>query len=71
MNASTTHFAGRLSLAHLGQEALRQVLNLRGFTVIETGQELWLARAVHAELRFDHIDPMVRAVRYRLPGLPP
>jgi hypothetical protein len=62
MNASTTHFSGRLSLARLRQEALRQVLNLRGFTVIETEQELWLARAVHAELRFDHVDPMVRAV---------
>lgn len=40
MSASTMHFAGRLSLARVGQEALRQVLNLHGFTVIETGQEL-------------------------------
>ena len=62
---SGTHtFGQRLALARQGQEALRQVLAMHGFSVTETGQELWLARAVHDDLRFDHADRMARAVRY-------
>lgn len=62
---SDTHtFGGRLAIARPGQLALLQVLSMLGFTVAETGQEVWLARAVHADLRFDHTDLMVRAVRF-------
>ena len=62
--SGTQTFEGRMALARQGQAALRQVLNMQGFTVAETGQELWLARAVHADLRFDHTDLMARAARY-------
>jgi hypothetical protein len=62
---SDTHtFGERLAIAQRGQEALRQVLAMEGFTVAATGQELWLARAVHNDLRFDHSDLMARAIRY-------
>jgi hypothetical protein len=62
--SSTRTFEDRMKLARQGQEALRQVLAMQGFAVVETGQELWLTRTVHDGLRFDHTDRMARAVRF-------
>ena len=60
-----TSFSFRLSAGQQGQQHLIQILQNYGFQVIRTGQEAWLNQAVHAALRFEHSDPMVRAVRYQ------
>lgn len=57
-------FSARIRLGADGQAELAERLHAEGFQVFETGQENWLSRVVHAALRFEHADQMVRAVRY-------
>jgi hypothetical protein len=59
-----TTFDGRLSVGRAGQAELQAVLERRGFEVFVTGQEHLLSPAVHAALRYEHADPMARAVRF-------
>lgn len=55
----------RVKVGSAGQRELKTMLETKyGFTCIETGQENWLPPEVHASVRFDNSDLMVRSVRY-------
>ncbi len=57
-------FEQRASVAETGVRELKGILERHGLRVLRTGQENWLPADIHAAIRFDHNDPMVRAIRY-------
>ena len=60
----TSTFLSRLTAGQVSEQLLREYLTPLGFNVMETGQETLLPKQVHTALRYEHSDPMVRAVRY-------